>query len=65
MNKIRISKRHRPASWRPEPLPADPRDRDIVRAKQLAGRSRPPGGAPHARDAEPDPGAPYTGDPHA
>jgi len=41
MNKIRISKRHRPASWRPEPLPADPRDRDIVRAKQLVGRSRP------------------------
>ena len=44
MNKIRISKRHRPVSWRSEPLPTDPCDRDIVRAKQLAGRSRPPGG---------------------
>jgi WhiB family transcriptional regulator, redox-sensing transcriptional regulator len=36
VNKIRISKRHRPASWRLEPLPADPCDGDIVRAKQLA-----------------------------
>jgi hypothetical protein len=65
MNKIRISKRHRPASRRLEPLPADPRDRDIVRAKQLAGRSRPPGGGPHARDAKPDRGAPSTEDRHA
>ena len=40
MDKIRISKRHRPVSWRSEPLPTDPCDRDIVRAKQLAGRSR-------------------------
>jgi hypothetical protein len=64
MNKIRISKRQRPASRLPEPLPADPRDHDIVRAKQLAGRSR-PGGAPHARGAEPDRGAPYTEDRHA
>ena len=46
MNQIRISKRHRPASWRPEPLPADPRDRDIVRAKQLVGRSRRPAAPP-------------------
>jgi len=65
MNQIRISKRHRPASWRPEPLPADPCDREIVRAKQLAGRSRPPCGAPDAHDAEHDRGAPYTEDPHA
>jgi hypothetical protein len=65
MNKIRISKRHRPASRRLEPLQADPRDRDIVRAKQLAGRSRPPGGAPHARDAQPDRGVAYIEDRHA
>lgn len=26
MNKMRISKRYRPASWPPEPQPADPRD---------------------------------------
>ena len=56
MNKIRISKRHRPASWRLEPLPADPRDRDIVRAKQLADRSRLPGAVPRARGAGPDRG---------
>jgi hypothetical protein len=65
MNKIRISKRHRPASRRLEPLPADTRDHDIVRAKQLANRSRPSGGAPHARNAEPDRGAPYAKDGHA
>lgn len=41
MQMIRISKRHRPASWRLEPQSADPRDPDIVRAKQLVGRSRP------------------------
>jgi hypothetical protein len=35
----RISKRHRPASRSPEPLPLDPRDPDIVRVKQLARRS--------------------------
>jgi hypothetical protein len=34
--KIRISKRHRPAKWWLEPLPLDPRDGDIVRAKRLA-----------------------------
>jgi hypothetical protein len=64
VNKTRISKRHRPASWRPEPLPADPRDRDIVRAKQLAGRSRPPGAAA-PRDADPDRDGPYGEDRHA
>ena len=42
VNTIRISKRHRPAGWPPEPLSADPRDRDIMRAKQLAIRSLPP-----------------------
>jgi hypothetical protein len=63
MNKIRISNRHHPASWRLEPLPADPRDRDILRAKQLADRSR-LGSAAHARHAEPDRGAPYTEDRH-
>ena len=65
MNKTRISKRHRPASWRPEPLPADPRDCDIMRAKQLAGRSWPPGAAPSARSAGPDRGGPYGEDRHA
>jgi hypothetical protein len=41
MRKIRISKRHDPAQRRLEPLPLDPRDRDIVRAKRLA-RQLPP-----------------------
>ncbi len=40
MRQIRISKRHRPGGWRLEPLPADPRDPDIVRVKELARRSR-------------------------
>lgn len=40
--KIHASKRHpRAKSWL-EPLPLDPRDRDIIRAKRLA-RPRPPG----------------------
>lgn len=52
MKKIRISKRHRPAGWWLEPLSADPRDRDIVRAKQFAGRSRLPGAARRARGAD-------------
>jgi hypothetical protein len=34
--KIRISKRHRADKWWLEPLPLDPRDGDIVRAKRLA-----------------------------
>jgi hypothetical protein len=63
--KIRISKRYRPVSWRLEPLSADPRDRDIVRAKQLVGRSRPPGAVPRARDAEPDRGSPCAEHRHA
>jgi Mg-chelatase subunit ChlI len=40
MKQLRITKRHRPADWRLEPLPLDPRDPDIVRAKELARRSR-------------------------
>jgi hypothetical protein len=65
VKKIRISKRHHPASSRLEPLPTDPRDRDIMRAKQLAGRSRPPGAAPRARGAEPERGGPDAEDRHA
>jgi hypothetical protein len=41
MRQIRVSKQHRPGAWRldqQEPLPLDPRDPDIVRAKQLARR---------------------------
>jgi hypothetical protein len=40
MKQLRITKRHRPDGWRLEPLPLDPRDPDIVRAKELARRSR-------------------------
>jgi len=44
MRQIRVSKRHRPGSGRldqlsQEPLPLDPRDPDIVRAKELARRA--------------------------
>jgi hypothetical protein len=43
MRQIRVSKRHRPGARRldllsPDPLPLDPRDPDIVRAKELARR---------------------------
>jgi hypothetical protein len=43
MRQIRISKRSRPAARRrdllaQDPLPLDPRDPDIVRAKELARR---------------------------
>ena len=43
MRQIRISKRSRPGARRrdllaQDPLPLDPRDPDIVRAKQLARR---------------------------
>jgi hypothetical protein len=40
MKQLRITKRHRPDGWRLEPLPLDARDPDIVRAKELARRSR-------------------------
>ena len=44
MRRIQVSKRHRPGSGRldqlsQEPLPLDPRDPDIVRAKELARRA--------------------------
>lgn len=43
MRQVRISKRRRPPGWPAEPLPLDPRDPDIVRAKQLArSQSRQP-----------------------
>ncbi len=43
MRQIRISKRRaRRAEWRQEPLQADPRDPDIVKAHQLARRSASP-----------------------
>jgi len=40
MTQIRITKRRRPDDWWLEPLPVDPRDPDIVRAKELARRAR-------------------------
>jgi hypothetical protein len=40
MTQIRITKRRRPDDMRLEPLPLDPRDPDIVRAKELARRAR-------------------------
>jgi hypothetical protein len=49
MTQFRITKRRRPDDWRLEPLPLDPRDPDIVRAKEIARRARtgtsPSGGA--------------------
>jgi hypothetical protein len=41
MRRIRIAKRRHPAKRSLEPLPLDPRDRDIMRAKELARRDRP------------------------
>jgi hypothetical protein len=43
MRQIQVSKRHSPGAWRrdllsQEPLPLDPRDPEIVRAKELARR---------------------------
>jgi hypothetical protein len=40
MKQLRITKRHHADGWRPEALPLDPRDPDIVRAKELARQSR-------------------------
>lgn len=54
MRKIRVSGRHRPTSSRLELLPLEIRDRDIVRAKQRADRSRSPGAVPRTRSAGPD-----------
>ena len=49
MRQIRITKRQRPAPCWLEPLPLDPRDPDIVRAKQLARRASPSRGGQGAR----------------
>jgi hypothetical protein len=43
MTQIRMTKRRRANDWRLEPLPLDPRDPDIVHAKELARRA--PAGA--------------------
>jgi hypothetical protein len=40
MRQIRATRRPRPQGWRLEPLPLDPRDPDIVRAKELDRRTR-------------------------
>ena len=40
MTQIRITKRRRPDDRWLEPLPLDPRDPDIVRAKEIARRAR-------------------------
>ena len=39
MKQIRISKQHRPAREWLETLPLEPRDPDVVRAKQLSRRA--------------------------
>jgi hypothetical protein len=39
MKQIRMTRRRRPDDWRLEPLPLDPRDPDIVHAKELACRA--------------------------
>ncbi len=39
MKQIRVSKQRRPAREWLEPLPLEPRDPDVVRAKQLARRA--------------------------
>lgn len=62
MRQTRINKRRRPASRWPEPLSLDLRDSDIVRAKQLASRSRRP--ARRARSALSDRGVSCSGDRH-
>ena len=60
MNQIHRAKRHRgPASGRQEPLPADPRDPDIVHAHRITRRSRP--GADRQRSGSHHPAAPDPG----
>ena len=61
MKQIRKAKRHRgSAGGRQEPLAADPRDPDIVRAHRIARRgSRPAAG--RARSGSRDPAAPIPG----
>jgi hypothetical protein len=41
MRQVQVSKRHRPGAWRLDPLPLDPRDPDIVRAKEADRRRSP------------------------
>jgi hypothetical protein len=60
MTQIRITKRRRPDDMRLEPLPLDPRDPDIVRAKELARRARTGTPPPAAPDAQTAPDAPAT-----
>jgi hypothetical protein len=42
MRQVLITKRHRRPDSSPEPLPLDPRDPDVVRAKRLARRQTSP-----------------------
>jgi hypothetical protein len=49
MRQVRVTKRPRPRSWQQEPLPLDPRDPDIVRAKELARRENAPRPAQQTR----------------
>lgn len=42
MERIRLERSHRRRKPRPEVLPLDPRDPDIVRAKELLAKTRPP-----------------------
>jgi len=61
MKQIHRAKRHRgPASGRQEPLPADPRDPDIVHAHRIARRSSRPG-AGRVRSGSRNPAAPVPG----
>ena len=53
MTQIRITKRRRSDDMRLEPLPLDPRDPDIVRAKELARPAR-TGTPPPGRTGCPD-----------
>jgi signal transduction histidine kinase len=59
MRQIRRSKRQRPASWWPEPLPPDARDPDIIRARQSARRAA--AAPPLEVDGVPGPLDPDTG----
>ena len=61
MKQIQRNKRHRgPASGRQEPLPADPRDPDIVHAHRITRRSSRPG-ADRQRSGSHHPAAPVPG----
>lgn len=64
MRQIRVNKRRRPAGRWPEPLSLDLRDSDILRAKQLASRSRRPGAAGRARSVQPGRGVSCARDRH-